>query len=430
MILKEPSKYRKRIMDDVIERHLNTFSAVYLKGPKWSGKTFCCQRLANSEINLTVNDYAQLAEINPNIVLDGDNPRLIDEWQECTSLWDKIKVECSSRNKTGQFLLTGSVNISDDEKNKIHHSGAGRIDKLVLRTCSLYETGESNGSISLEEMFNNPDICIGKKSDMSFEDIIYSICKGGWPYQFTVKNREDKLLLAESYIKSIIDDESGNMNLRLRQRTRQYLRSLARNVQTSTDDETIIKDYLSGEINSSRNEYFELKKIFTNQYLLDYTYAWNPNIRSKTAIRITPKISFVDPSIGVAALGITPLELGQDFNTLGYLFENLVSRDLKVYMESLSGEVYQYRDRNGLECDLVLKAKNGDYALIEVKLGDKRIEEGCSNLLKLSELVMIAQKEGKTKLREPKFMAVITSKDFAYKTDDGIYIIPIGCLKN
>lgn len=430
MILKEPKKYRKRIMDEVLEKHLNVFNSVYLKGPKWCGKTYCCQRLANSEVNLTTNNNAQLGEVNPKAILDGETPRLIDEWQECPSIWDKVKVECSSRNKPAQFLLSGSVSVDDERKEEIHHSGAGRIDRLVLRTCSLYETGESNGTVSLQEMFNNPDVCIGKTSDMSFEDIAYAICKGGWPYQFAVEGKEEKLLLPESYIKSIVEDESGKMNLRLRQRTRQFLRSYARNVQTSTSDEILLKDFLSGDINSTRNDYFEMKKVFIEQYLLDYTYSWNSNIRSKTAIRMTPKISFVDPSIATAALGLTPEELGKDFNTLGYLFENLVSRDMKIYMESLSGEVFQYRDRTGLECDLVLKAKNGDYALVEVKLGEKGIEEGCRNLLKISKLVMNAEKEGKTKLRKPKFLAVVTSKEFAYKNNDGVYIIPIGCLKN
>lgn len=430
MLLKEPDKYRKRIMDEVIEKHLNVFNAVYLKGPKWCGKTFCCQRLANSEINLTINDYAQLAEINPDEILKGTTPKLIDEWQECTSLWDKIKVECSARNKPAQFMLTGSVNVSEEKSAEIHHSGAGRIDKLILRTCSLYETGESNGTVSIAELFKNPNSCIGKTSDMSFDETIFAICKGGWPYQFTVDNEEDKMLLPQSYINSIVDDESGKMNLRLRQRTKQFLKSLARNVQTCTTDENIIEDYLSGDINSSRNEYFELKKLFTEQYLLDYTYAWNPNIRSRSAIRTSPKISFVDPSIAVAALGITKGDLSKDFNTLGYLFENLVSRDMKIYMESLAGEVYQYHDRSGLECDLVLKAKNGDYALIEVKLGDSKIKEGCQNLLKINNLIMKAEKKGRTKLRKPKFMAVITSKNYAYKTDEGVYVIPIGCLKN
>ena len=238
------------------------------------------------------------------------------------------------------------------------------------------------------------------------------------------------MLLPQSYINSIVDDESGKMNLRLRQITKQFLKSLARNVQTCTTDENIIEDYLSGDINSSRNEYFELKKLFTEQYLLDYTYAWNPNIRSRSAIRTSPKISFVDPSIAVAALGITKDDLSKDFNTLGYLFENLVSRDMKIYMESLAGEVYQYHDRSGLECDLVLKAKNGDYALIEVKLGDSKIKEGCQNLLTINNLIMKAEKKGRTKLRKPKFMAVITSKNYAYKTDEGVYVIPIGCLKN
>ena len=373
MLLKEPNKYRKRIMDDVIEKHLNVFNAVYLKGPKWCGKTFCCQRLANSEINLMINDYAQLAEINPDEILKGATPKLIDEWQECTSLWDKIKVECSIRNKPAQFMLTGSVNVSKEKSREIHHSGAGRINKLVLRTCSLYETGESNGTVSIAELFKNPDSCIGKTSDMSFDETIFAICKGGWPYQFTVDNEEDKMLLPQSYINSIVDDESGKMNLRLRQRTKQFLKSLARNVQTCTTDENIIEDYLSGDINSSRNEYFELKKLFTEQYLLDYTYAWNPNIRSRSAIRTSPKISFVDPSIAVAALGITKGDLSKDFNTLGYLFENLVSRDMKIYMESLAGEVYQYHDRSGLECDLVLKTKNGDYALIEFALAEVSI---------------------------------------------------------
>lgn len=315
-------------MDDIIEQHLKTFNAVYLKGPKWCGKTFCCQRIANSEVNLLTDNNALLADINPLEILDGKTPRLIDEWQECTSLWDVIKVECSSRNKPGQFLLSGSVNTSEEEKKKIHHSGAGRIDKLVLRTCSLYETGESNGSISLKQLLENPDSCIGKKSNLSLDDLIFTICRGGWPYQFTVKNKKNQLLLAESYIKSIEDDESGEMNLRLRQRTRQFLKTYARNDQTINNNVTLIDDYLSGDLGSTKEEFYNLKRTFIEQYILDFTYSWSPNIRSKTSIRAIPKISFVDPSIATAVLGITPKDLKKDLNTLGFLFENLVSRDV------------------------------------------------------------------------------------------------------
>lgn len=430
MLLKNPEKYRKRIMDSVIERHLSIFGGVYLKGPKWCGKTYCCERLAESEINLTDNGYAELAEINPSGILSGITPRFIDEWQLCASLWNKIKTEISARSKPSQFLLSGSVNVPDEERSKINHSGAGRIDKLVLRTCSLYETGHSNGEISIHEMFTNPDSCIGKISNLSFEKMVYALCAGGWPYQFEVKNDADKLLLPESYINSIVDDESGELNQRQKERTKQFLRSIARNVQTMTSDDSIIKDFLSGDLSSTRNEYFELKKIFKDQYLLDYTLAWNPNIRSKTSIRTTPKISFTDPSIAVAALGISPEELMMDFNTLGYLFENLVSRDVKIYLEAEGGSVYQYHDRTDLECDLVLKNKKGEYGLVEVKLGSKGIDAGAANLSKIQNLMIDSEKIGRTKLHKPKFLAVITSTEYAYKREDGVYVLPIGCLKN
>lgn len=430
MLLKNPEKYRKRIMDSVIEKHLSIFGGVYLKGPKWCGKTYCCERLAESEINLTDNGYAELAEINPSGILSGITPRFIDEWQLCASLWNKIKTEISARSKPSQFLLSGSVNVPSEERSKINHSGAGRIDKLVLRTCSLYETGHSNGEISIHEMFTNPDSCIGKISNLPFEKMVYALCAGGWPYQFEVKNDADKLLLPESYINSIVDDESGELNQRQKERTKQFLRSIARNVQTMASDDSIIKDFLSGDLSSTRNEYFELKKIFKDQYLLDYTLAWNPNIRSKTSIRTTPKISFTDPSIAVAALGISPEELMMDFNTLGYLFENLVSRDVKIYLEAEGGSVYQYHDRTDLECDLVLKNKKGEYGLVEVKLGSKGIDAGAANLSKIQNLMMDSEKIGRTKLHEPKFLAVITSTEYAYKREDGVYVLPIGCLKN
>lgn len=430
MILKDPGSYHKRIIDPVLEKHLSIFGAVYLKGTRWSGKTFACQRLANSSIDISTKNNSVLAELNPKGILEGETPRLIDEWQECGSIWDEIKAEVSERAKPSQFLLSGSVSVSKEEQKKIHHSGAGRIDKLVLRPCSLFETNDSNGTISLQEMFSNPDNCIGKESKLSFEDMVFALCRGGWPFQFSLSNKEDQLLLAESYIRLIEDDESGKLNKRLRERTRQFLASLARNVQTSTNDTVLLEDYLSGDLGSTRNEFYELKNAFSNQYLLDYTLAWNSNIRSKTAIRTTPKISFADPSIATAVLGLSPKELMQDFNTLGYLFENLVSRDVKVYMEAHGGNIYQYRDRAGLEADLVLKQKNGDYALIEVKLGSKGIDLGSENLLKISKLMSKEEKKGRTKLRSPKFLAVITSTNFAYKREDGVYVLPLGALKD
>lgn len=425
MILKDIDNYRPRLLEKLVSIRLRTFPSVYIKGPKWCGKTYLCRKLANSEINLLVDNNKELAELNSDYIFDGDKPRLIDEWQECPSLWDKIKTKS---DQPSQFLLTGSVNLLNREN--IHHSGVGRIDKLFLRPCSLYETGYSSGTISLKEFLLNPNCSIGKHSSLSFNDLINCICIGGWPYQFNLENIEDKLILPKSYINSIIDDESKLLNPRQKDRTRIFLKSISRNVQCTTKDETILQDYLSFENTSNRNEYFKLKKIFFDQYILDYTDCWNPNIRSKTSIRTSSKISLVDPSIAVASLDLSPEDLRHDFNTLGYLFENLVSRDIKVYMSINDGSVYYYRDRLGLECDLVVKDNKGRIALLEVKLGSKGIDEGSKNLLKIDKLIRVSDKEGRTHNLIPSALAVITSTDFAYKRDDGVYVIPIGCLRD
>jgi len=430
MALEKPKDYKNRIMDEIIKKLLDSFPCVYIKGPKWCGKTYSALKLSNSSYNLLENGNCELAEINPDFVLKGMTPRLIDEWSECPKLWDKIKILCDKRSEPGQFILSGSVNIDKEKGKYIHHSGAGRIVKILLRPCSLYETGDSNGSISLSEMFTKPDNCIGKVSSLSFDDMLFALVRGGWPYQFKIKNKKEQLKLAKVYIDSIVDDESSYMNKRLRERTKQFLKSLSRNVQTFTDDQTLFKDYISGDLGSTRNEYFELKKIFTEHYLLDYTLSWNSNSRSKTSIRSKAKISFVDPSIPAYLLGIKVDSLKSDFNTLGYLFENLVSRDIKVYMSSINGEVYQYRDRYNLEADLVVKNDIGDYGLIEVKLGDRHIDEGANNLLKIKNTIVKQERKNRTKLKLPKFLAVITSTNFAYKRPDGVYVLPIGALKN
>ena len=422
-------EYKERIADKILIEKLEEKGAVVIEGPKWCGKTTTAMQVAKSTISMDEpkkrNENIQISEIDPARLLKGDTPRLIDEWQIAPKLWDATRYEVDTRGEEGQFILTGSaVPVESDE---IKHSGTGRFTWLTMRPMSLFESKESSGEVSLEELFSEPQSISGT-SNMDIDKLAFLICRGGWPRAIDMKERPALAQAVDYYdavVKSDINRADGvNKNP---ERVRKLMRSYARN-QGAQVPSTLIRDDILSNDTESLNEdtvvsYINaLKKIF----VIEDMSAWNPNLRSKTAIRTSDTRYYVDPSIATAALGISPKDLINDLNTLGLLFETLCVRDLRVYSESLGGNVYHYRDKAGLECDAVVHMRNGRYGLIEIKLGgNKLIEEGIQNLKALRDKIDI------TKMNKPSFMAIIVGVgEYAYRREDGIYIIPIDCLKN
>lgn len=421
-------EYKLRIADKILEKKLKGKGAVLIQGPKWCGKTTTAEQICKSILYMAKpEDKTQnltLADISPSLLLEGETPRLIDEWQIAPKLWDAIRFEVDHRNLEGQFVLTGSaVPVSMDE---VTHTGTGRFSWLTMRTMSLYESGESNGTISLSKLFEETNIT--GINELSLEDIAYLCCRGGWP-RSTFMEKEIALEQAFDYYDAIVNSDISrvdNIN-RNSERVKKLMKSYARNIGTQSSIDTIKKDIVENEAFSIDDDTIfsyisALKKIF----VIEEAPAWNPNLRSKTAIRTADTKYFVDPSIAVAALGIGPNDLIKNLNTFGLIFESLCIRDLRVYAESINGNVYHYKDSSGLECDAVVHLRNGNYGLIEIKLGgDKLIDIGAENLKKLN------QKIDTTKMNKPSFLMVLTAiGKYAYKREDGVCVVPIGCLKN
>lgn len=422
-------KYLPRIIDYEIQMQLQASGAIQIKGPKWCGKSTTGEFFSNSAIYMQDNkmnyQYMSLAELNPSKLLEGETPRLIDEWQLAPKLWDSVRDEVDKRQKQGQFILTGSV--TPINSNEIHHSGIGRITVLKMRTMSLYESQDSNGSVSLENLFANKDV--DGTNSLKLDDIAKVIVRGGWPLSIN-SNEKTSMLQARNYYDSLINSElikedSSNYSKRNALKMKALLRAYAKNIGTQTSINKIITE-TNSESDIERTTVYNYLKDLTNLFVIEEMQSWNTNLRSKTAIMSSDTHYFMDPSIGCAALGIGYQDLMNDLKTMGFLFENLVIRDLRIYAQSLDGEVYHFRNRNGLECDSVIHLRNGNYGLIEIKLGgEKLINEGCANLLKLEKDI------DTSRMNKPSFMAIITAVgDYAYKNKDGIYIIPIGCLKN
>ena len=422
-------EYKKRIADNILIEKLEEKGAVVIEGPKWCGKTTTAMQVAKSVIRMDEpnkrDENIQMSELNPSRLLEGETPRLIDEWQIAPKIWDATRYEVDMRDEEGQFILTGSaVPVESDE---IKHSGTGRFTWLTMRPMSLYESEESSGEVSLETLFSEPESISGSNK-VNIDELAFLICRGGWPRSINMKERPALAQAIDYYdavVKSDINRADGvNKNP---ERVKKLMRSFARN-QGSQVSNTLLKDDISNNDTETLNEdtivsYINaLKKIF----VVEDMPAWNPNLRSKTAIRTSDTRYYVDPSIATAALGISPKDLTNDLNTLGLLFETMCVRDLRVYSESIGGQVFHYRDKSGLECDTVIHLRNGKYGLIEIKLGgNKLIEEGVSNLIKLQ------NKIDTTKMNNPSFLAIIVGiGDYAYRRSDGIYIIPITCLKN
>ncbi len=421
-------KYRKRIADEILIRKLEGKGAVLIEGPKWCGKTTTAEQVSNSILYMDdperKSQNIQLAELSPKLLLNGKTPRLIDEWQLAPKLWDAIRFEVDHRDELGQFILTGSAVPVD--KKEITHSGTGRFTYLTMRPMSLYESGDSNGNISLKELFNNKELY--GTSNLSIERLAFLICRGGWPKSIDMRD-EIALEQAYDYYESVIRSDINRSDniIKNEDKVIRFMKSYARNMGTQVPNTVLIEDICgSNEISISEDTISSYINALRNIFVIEEMPAWNPNIRSKTAIRTSSTRYFVDPSIAVSALGIEPTDLINDLKTFGFLFETLCVRDLRVYTDSLGGNVYHYRDKNGQECDAVIHLKNGKYGLIEIKLGgDKLIEEGAHSLISMK------NKIDTDKMNEPSFLMVLTGiGDYAYKRQDGVYVVPIGCLKN
>lgn len=423
-------KYKNRIADKLLLRKLEGKGAVIIEGPKWCGKTTTAEQVAKSILYMADTEMQeqniQLAQVSPKKLLLGKTPRLIDEWQVIPKIWDSIRFEVDHRDELGQFILTGSAVPAD--MSQIIHTGTGRFSWLTMRTMSLYESGDSNGEISLCELFNNPSEEFFSTNDIDIDHLAYLICRGGWP-QAVMQKGNIALDQAFDYFDAVVNSDVSRVDgvKREPERVRRIMKSYARNQGGQVSINTICSDILNNDTESINNETVSsyisaLKKIF----VIEDVPAWNPNLRSKTAIRSSDTRYYTDSSIATAALGLGPDDLISDLNTMGLMFETMCIRDLRVFADAIRGNVYHYRDKSGLECDAVVHLRNGKYGLIEIKLGgDKLIEEGVSTLKNL------ANKIDTSKMKAPSFMMVLTGiGKYAFKRKDGVFIVPIGCLRD
>ena len=423
--------YRSRIMDSLLEKKLQAKGAVLIEGPKWCGKTTTAEEIAASKIMLAKPDikdhFKSLLEIDSDAALTGDTPMLIDEWQTVPKLWDAVRYTVDHRHAMGQFILTGSAVPNQEAEKEREHSGTGRFAWLTMRPMTLFESGESNGTVSLGELFTAPEKIL-QKNDLKLSDIAFLICRGGWPIAIGLPE-EAALEQAFDYYDAVTKEDVTNVDgiKRSSERVQRLMRAYARHQGTQVPIATLKEDLKNNDTTTldedTISSYLDaLRKIF----VVEDMPAWNPNLRSKTAIRTTDTRYFVDPSIATAALGLGPTDLMNDLNSMGFFFETLCVRDLRVFAESLNGKVYHYRDKSGLECDAVVHLRNGQYGLIEIKLGgDSLIKDGATTLNALEEQI------DTTRMKSPAFKMILTATgEYAYRrTEDGIYVVPIGCLK-
>lgn len=424
--------YRPRILDEVLKRELEAMGAVLLEGPKACGKTTTAEQAAGSVIYMDDpvrrSQYLQMVETDISYILAGATPRLIDEWQIAPKIWDAVRFEVDHRGEDGQFILTGSAVPPKDGKEEMKHTGTGRISWIKMRPMSLWESGESSGDVSLAQIFSQLPSVRGDNS-LKLADIAFLTCRGGWPKSISKSSPEAALRQAINYYEAIVRTDISRVDdvERDEQRTRRIMRSYARHQGAQASVNTIRDDIAYNEIDElSDKTVYSYINALKSLFVIEDMPAWNPNLRSKSAIRTSDTRYYIDPSIACAAMGFGPDDLINDLNTFGLLFECLCVRDLRVYAQSLDGEVYHFRDRTGLECDAVVHLRNGKYGLIEIKLGGERlIEEGAKNLLTLKERI------DTTKMKSPSFMMVLTAvEEYAYMRTDGVMVVPIGSLKN
>jgi uncharacterized protein len=429
VILLSMKPYNHRITDALIERKLKGKGAVLIEGPKWCGKTTSAEQFAKSILYMSdpenVTDNLMAAEVSPSTLLHGETPRLIDEWQIAPKLWDAVRFEVDHRNNLGQFLLTGSA--VPPQPNKITHTGTGHFAWVKMRPMTLFESGESTGEVSLKSLFTSSQTFL-VENKLKIDDLAFLICRGGWPLSVGME-KDIALDQAFDYFNAVVNSDISKVDdvSRDAQRAKRLMKSYARHQGTQTTNTVIKQDML---INDSETLTEDTIYSYTNAlrkiFVIEDMPAWNPNLRSKTAVRTSDTRYFVDPSIATASLGVGPEDLVNDLHTMGLVFETLCVRDLRVYAESLDGEVFHYRDKSDLECDTVIHLRNGSFGLIEIKLGGEHlIEEGVKNLKALS------KKIDTTKMKAPAFLMVLTGVGkYAYRREDGVYVVPVGCLKN
>ena len=429
-------EYFPRIADLELQRRLNYIGAVLIEGPKWCGKTTTALQQARSVLRLQNPDfrdaYLATAETRPSNLLKGETPRLIDEWQDAPLLWDAVRTEVDERGgEPGQFILTGSNAVDD---RRILHSGTGRISRMKMYPMSLYESRESTGAISLKKLFEEPEMDIdGTPSDMGINDLIRSACRGGWPASLRIGNDRESYRVAGDYLDGVVESDIIRIDGVRRDPTlaKSIIRTYARNLSTLAKRSGLVKDAAALSEGCSDRTFDDYVKALTRLFVIRDIPAWSPAIRSATVVRRSPKRGLIDPSIAVASLGLSPGVLEMDLKTFGFIFECMAIRDLRAYSQALNGEISYYHDRYDLEADAVLHLDNGQYALIEFKLGSAEIESGARHLLEIRDLVRKHnEREGQTRLREPDLLIVITGGPLAYTRPDGVRVVPLACLKD
>lgn len=425
----DTNNYKPRIADAMLKEQLEAVGAVLIQGPKWCGKTTTAQQAARSSLYMddptTMERNIMLSETDPMSLLSGDAPHLVDEWQIAPNLWDVARYDISRRNLVGQYIFTGSAVPPD--KSKIRHSGTGRFAWLTMRPMALWESMDSDGKISLKELFDGSAPKAVATEEKSLAELAYLICRGGWPGVLGL-SRKSSLLQARNYVDAVATQDISRVDGVNRDSEFAYrlLRSYARNQGQQVPISTIAADLRNNDLKSfSDDTVASYLCALKNIFVIEDLAAWNPNLRSKTAIRTSDTRYYVDPSIAAAALGVSPDDLLNDLKTMGFLFETLCVRDLRVYGDALDGRLYHYRDKNGLECDAVIHLRNGNYGLIEIKLGgDTLINEGVASLKKL------ASKLDYSKMKHPSFLMVLTGVgSFAYRRTDDVWVVPVGSLR-
>jgi predicted AAA+ superfamily ATPase len=417
--------YLARLADQVLEKKLRSSGAVLLEGPKWCGKTWTASQKAQSVVYLQDPDHAQeymdMAAVKPSLLLQGETPRLLDEWQMVPVLWDAVRFAVDNAGKAGLFILTGSSVPSD---LTVSHTGTGRISRMLMRPMSLFESLDSKGTVRLSDLFSGTAPVEGV-SNLPLERLVFCIARGGWPA--SVREPDEVALdRARDYADAVIQQDMGRMDgiERNPSRVRGLMQSVARNISTPASMTTLRKDIARDDESFSEKTISSYLNALRRMYVVEDLEAWSPALRSSTAIRTSPTRHFVDPSIACAVLRARPNDLLHDFRTLGFLFESLCIRDLRIYSQSLDGEVYHYRDRNGLEADAIIHLNDGRWAAAEVKLGARMVDEAARNLIKLRETVDVE------KMNKPSFLLVLTGDKYAYRREDGVYVVPLACLRD
>jgi predicted AAA+ superfamily ATPase len=418
--------YLPRLCDVELQMALKSSGAVLIEGAKWCGKTSTATHASESVVYLQDPDHARayqaIADTKPSLLLKGTTPRLLDEWQVAPVLWDAVRFEVDQRTEPGQFILTGSAVPMESETA---HTGTGRIPRIKMRTMSLFESKESNGQISLSALFAGKQEDIGALSDLTIEKMAFILCRGGWPASISIEGIP-ACRMAIDYVEAIINQDVSRVDNveKNPERVRLLLRSLARNISTTSTFQTIRKDMEATDIGLSDKTIQTYMNALRRIFVIEDLPAWAPSLRSKTAIRTSEKRHFVDPSIATAVLRTNPNGILADFTFFGFLFEALCTRDIRIYAQAIDGDVFHYRDKSGLEADLIVRLRDGRWAAIEVKLGTKQIEEAAKNLLTLK------SKINEESMGKESFLMILTGGQYAYQRKDGIWIVPIGCLKN